>query len=228
MGIPYTPAPFTEPDVFLSVRLVRGEADRQFERLSGAPWQVQEWQEAVSLAVIVASSPTFHQRSPPMRHGGVGGPGIGPSRWPRVYEHRRRRIVPADPTVWKSCSRSAHRLADCDVQVVPRHSQMPRGHPDLRQARVDIHERRPPEAPHQRGRDVVRQVQQQVRLVRRLEAQAARRRTFRQPFAGSGAQCHGVRQVVAVQPCLQDREVAPDVLPGGARRNRLDPGHPAA
>src|SRR5437867_12446040 len=137
-GVPYTPAPFTEPGALPSVRLVRHETDRQFERLSNASWQVQERQEAVSLAVIVPLSLTFHQRSPPVRHRRVGRPRVGPSRCPRVYEHRRRRIAPADPTVRKSCFRSAHRLADAEVQVVPRHSQTPRGPPEPSQARIDI------------------------------------------------------------------------------------------
>src|SRR5438876_6455331 len=70
MGITDAPAPFTEQDALLCVRLIRRETDRQLERFGSAPRQVQKWQEAIPLSVVVALSLKFHQRAPPVGHGG--------------------------------------------------------------------------------------------------------------------------------------------------------------
>ena len=171
-GLPKSPAlGLHQPAVLL---VVFGEAQGQLE-LDGRPGgEVDVLQERDPLLVTVGDAVELEVPAPPVGDGGVGGGAAGRDRRPLGQEHRGRCVQPPKTAVREARRRRAHGLANREVQVVGRHADRARRHPDLQQPRIGVDQRRAPEPPHHRGRKHVPEIDEQVGLRGRLEVKDPR------------------------------------------------------
>src|SRR5262249_21321057 len=141
--------------------------DGQLERLCRTPREVEERNEPVPLAVAEPLSANLYSGAPPVRHGSKRARRIRAGIRPCGKKDTWRCLLPAHSTGRKQCPVLTYGLDDREVQVMGGETNLSLADPDLRQARVNIHQCRPRDALHCLCRHVAVEVQQKISFVRR-------------------------------------------------------------
>ena len=176
------------PAAALQVALVsqiplRAQEQRQLERLFRQSRQVGELEERHAFGVLVSflgiddpvvRIPDRDRRERPAgRIGGVR---------PALQTHGGADVMPAETAIGNLATGLPDGLPGGEVDIVSRHGELSATGPELEQPRIDVHQRRAPEACQQARIDRVVEVQQQVgALVQRFGFVAAHDQVFRGP-----------------------------------------------
>jgi hypothetical protein len=140
--------------------------------------------------------------------------------------------MPEEAAVRETGFARAHRLADREVDVVLGDVELALGHPELEQAGVEVDERRPSKHLERPRRRVVREIEHQVGIGRRLlHAPPALDEPWVELVAAEARQRERVVQAVRLEPGAQRGDLALDERPRVRRcmlADVLEPDHTAA
>ena len=139
------------------------------ERLIGELWQLDKAQPRDAL-VVVPEAVTFEDVlvAVPARDGRERRPIGGRTERPLIEEDRRPDVGPVDAAVRERRGRRADGLADREVLIVVRYVEEAAADPVLEQARVDVDERRAPEARQEFRVNLLVEIEQEVGALQRL------------------------------------------------------------
>ena len=208
--------------------VVLDQADGQLKPYGCPGREVLVFQERDVLLLVDGLSPELECASPPVGDRRVRRGRIHRDGRPLGQEDRRRRVMPAEAAVGEAGRRGPDGLADGEVDVVRRHSDVSPRHPDLQQPWVGVNERGASEAAHHECGEGMPQVEQQVGLGGRVEVERELGQVTRQGFVVQREQRDGLRQAVWLQAALEGRHLLSAVVLGIAGVDPFQPDHPTA
>ena len=149
--------------------------------------------------------------APPVSDGRVGRAGHRRMQRPLGEEHGRRRVLPPEAAVRKLRRRCADRFSHGEIDIVPRHVQLARGHPDLQQSRIGVDEGGPPETAHDGRRQRVPQIQQEISLCGSAQVQAALGQVEGKRLVAERKERDRIREAVGFESRLQRGKARPRI-----------------